>query len=154
MTQWTDMQTRALTRLPDPGATPEFYEGVVAKRGIAWVADTIVITLLTTLAGVLTLTVGFFLWPLFFLGIGALYRIATIAGGSATWGMRLMGIEFRGHDGGRFDIVQSVAHVGGYYASVATVVPWFLSIATISTTPRRQSLTDFVLGSAAINRPG
>ncbi|WP_299813184.1 RDD family protein [uncultured Jannaschia sp.] len=154
MTQWSDVSTRATSRLPNPVAAPEFYDGVAVKRGVAWIVDTIVITLLTILAGVLTLTIGFFLWPLFFLGIGFLYRIATIAGGSATWGMRLMGVELRGHDGERFDLAQSIAHVGGYYASVVTVVPWFLSIATIAATPRRQSLTDFVLGSAAINRPG
>ncbi len=29
------------------------------------------------------------------MGVGFLYRTATIAGGSATWGMRLMGIELR-----------------------------------------------------------
>ena len=154
MTQWTDLQTRSLTGLPDPIETPDFYDGVAMKRGIAWIVDTIVITLLTALAGVLTLTVGFFLWPLFFLGIGALYRVATIAGGSATWGMRLMGVELRGHDGNRFDTLQTIVHVGGYYASVVTVAPWFLSIATILMTPRKQSLTDFILGSAAINRPG
>ncbi len=145
--------TMPATALPDPARQPEFYSGVLVKRGLAWVVDLAVITLLTVLAGVLTLTVGFFLWPLFFVGIGLLYRIATLAAGSATLGMRLMGIELRGHDGDRLDPLQAALHVGGYYLSVAFFVPILVSIGAMFLTDRRQGLTDMLLGTAAINRP-
>ena len=142
------------TGLPCPEARPEFYDGVVAKRGLAWVVDTVLITLATLLAGILTLTVGLFLWPLFFTVIGATYRIATLTTRSATLGMRLVGIELRAPDGGRLDPMQATLHVGGYYASWIAVLPGLVSLGAMIATPRRQGLTDLVLGTAAINRPG
>lgn len=141
------------TALPDPFREPAFYDGVLVKRGIAWGLDLLLITLLTVLAGILTLTIGFFLWPIFFVGIGLIYRVGTLASGSATWGMRLMGIELRGHDGERFDVVQSALHVLGYYGSMTFVLPALASIGAMMVTDRRQGLTDLLLGSAAINRP-
>lgn len=143
------------TALPCPEAQPAFYDGVLAKRAIAWFSDTILITGMTLLAGIATLTVGLFLWPLFFLAIGAAYRISTLASGSATWGMRLMGIELRGPDGGRLDGAQAALHVAGYYASwTFAIVPGLASLVAMVVTGRRQGLTDLVLGTAAINRPG
>lgn len=139
--------------LPDPYREPEFYDGVLAKRGVAWAIDLALITAMTVLAGLLTLTVGFFLWPIFFVAIGLVYRVATLSGRSATWGMRLMGIELRGHDGARFETVQALLHVLGYYASVTFVLPALASIGTMMVTDRRQGLVDMLLGSAAINRP-
>ena len=143
------------TALPCPQERPEFYDGVLAKRALAWVVDTILITLMTLVAGVLTLTVAWFLWPLTFVALGGLYRVATVANGSATWGMRLMGIELRGPSGDRLDPMQAVLHVGGYYACVLTAfLPQLASIGAMFVTDRRQGLPDLVLGTAAINRPG
>ncbi|WP_179379655.1 RDD family protein [Jannaschia marina] len=152
MTHWID--TPRATALPDPIAEPQFYDGVLPKRAFAWVVDVAIITFLTVLAGIATLTLGFFLWPLFFVAIGALYRISTLANRSATWGMRLVGIELRDHDGERFDTTRSALHVAGYYVSMMFVLPMLASIAAMLVTDRRQSLTDLVLGTAAINRPG
>jgi uncharacterized RDD family membrane protein YckC len=140
--------------LPDPVHQPEFYEGVVTRRALAWIVDILVITAFTFLAGIVTLTAAFFLWPIAFLAIGALYRVGTLASRSATWGMRMMGIELRNHRGERFDGVESALHVGGYYASMSFVLPALASIGAMLVTERRQGLTDLVLGSAAINRPG
>ncbi len=147
------MHALATSRLPDPALEPAFYDGVLLKRSLAWAVDVAIVTVLSLLAGVVTLTVAWFLWPITFLAIGFLYRVATIARGSATWGMRLMGIELRGHDGARLDPVQGALHVGGYYASWAMVVPGFASLAAMVVTGRRQGLTDLLLGSTAINRP-
>lgn len=153
MTHWSDLTVRA-SGLPDPVERPEFYRGTLAKRALAWVVDIVLITLFTFVAGILTLSVAWFLWPVTFLVIGLLYRLATLASGSATWGMRLMGIELRDHSGARFDGMSAALHVGGYYASMSFVVPQLVSIGAMLVTPRRQGLTDLVLGSAAINRPG
>lgn len=153
MTQWSDLQLRQGSRLPDPHGAPEFYNGILAKRALAWVVDIVLIAAITFVAGILTLTIGFFLWPLFFLVIGATYRLVTLAGGSATWGMRLMGIELRGHDGERLDGLQSILHVIGYYVSFAFVLPALTSLGAMLLTDRRQGLTDMILGTAAINRP-
>ncbi|MEM7642358.1 MAG: RDD family protein [Pseudomonadota bacterium] len=140
--------------LPDPHYEAQFYAGVPLKRAIAWVLDVIAITALTFLAGILTLTLAWWLWPLAFLTIGLVYRIGTLASGSATPGMRLMGIELRGADGEPLDGVQAALHVVGYYATMAFFLPILATVATVLATQRRQSLTDLVLGTAAINRPG
>ena len=153
MTHWTDMTDRNDSRLPDPQTEPQFYDGILTKRTLAWIVDIAIITLLTIGAGIATLTIGFFLWPLFFIAIGATYRISTLANRSATWGMRMMGIELRNHQGDRFDVPQAVLHVGGYYVSMMVVLPILASIVAMLVTERRQSLTDLVLGTAAINRP-
>lgn len=149
----TDTGPHRQTALPDPVTEPQFYDGVLVKRSLAWVVDVVIITALTIVAGLATLTIGFFLWPIFFIVIGTLYRVSTLANRSATLGMRLMGIELRGHDGHRFDTAASVLHVLGYYGSMMFVLPMLASIVAMVVTDRRQSLTDLVLGSAAINRP-
>ncbi len=139
--------------LPDPELDPRFYDGVVAKRAFAWIVDVAIIAAITAGAALATLGIGLFFLPLIFLVTGLLYRIGTLAGGSSTWGMRLMGIELRGHDGQHFDGLQSALHVLGYYGSMAFVLPQIASVAAMLVTPRRQGLTDLVLGSAAINAP-
>ena len=149
MTAWTHD-----TALPCPMRSPEHYDGVVAKRGLAWVVDVAAITAMTLTAGLLTLGVGLFFWPILFLVVGGLYRVSTLAGRSATWGMRLMGIELRGHDGQRLDGAQAALHVAGYYASVMfMILPALASVVAMFVTDRRQGLTDLVLGTAAINSP-
>ncbi|MEM8824050.1 MAG: RDD family protein [Pseudomonadota bacterium] len=140
--------------LPDPHYDGQFYAGVIPKRAIAWLLDVVAITALTFLAGILTLTLAWWLWPLAYLTIGLIYRIGTLAGGSATPAMRLMGIELRGHDGQRLDGMQAALHVIGYYATMAFVLPMLATLISVFVTDRRQSLTDLVLGTAAINRPG
>lgn len=139
--------------LPDPFQQPEFYAGVLPKRAIAWIMDVILITVLSFIAGILTLSLAWFLWPITFVVIGFLYRTATLASGSATWGMRLMGIELRDIAGERFTGMTSLIHVVGYYASMAFVLPAVASIAAMFITDKRQSLVDLILGTAAINRP-
>ncbi|UWQ20280.1 RDD family protein [Jannaschia sp. W003] len=142
------------TALPSPHDQPEFYEGVVVKRGLAWVVDALIITLMSLLAGILTLGVGILMWPFVVLAVGGLYRVATLTSRSATLGMRLFGIELRDARGERLDGMTSVLHVGGYYASVSfMLLPALASVVAMLATERRQGLTDLVLGTAAINRP-
>ena len=144
----------AMSGLPDPHSAPAFYDGVVVKRGLAWLVDVVLITLFSFVAALLTIGVGFFFWPLLALVIGVFYRVATLSNRSATWGMRLFGIELRDHRGQRFDGMHAALHVAGYYASIMfMVLPALASAAAMLVTERKQGLTDLVLGSAAINSP-
>ena len=86
--------------LPDPASQPEFYQGVVLKRGLAWVFDAILIAILSALVLPFTAFTGIFFFPGLMLVMGFFYRWFTLAGGSSTWGMRLMSIELREADGG------------------------------------------------------
>src|SRR5690554_6668581 len=95
--------------LPDPDLQPEFYQWVPFKRGMAFLLDTVVIFLLAVVAALLTVGIGFFIFPALYLAIGLAYRTVSISRWSATPGMKLMAIEFRTAAGDRLD--QSLAFV-------------------------------------------
>ena len=138
--------------LPDPVYQAEFYADVALKRGLAWVVDAILITLITLLILPLTAFTGLFFLPLLFLTVSFVYRTFTLAGRSATWGMRLFAIEFRDHRGRPFDLPTAALHTLGYTVTFSTLLPQIVSAALMLTGPRGQGLTDLVLGSVAINR--
>ena len=138
--------------LPDPERHAEFYDGVPAKRLFAWVVDVVLITLLTVLALPLTAFTGLFYFPLLYFMVGILYRWVALTRFSATPGMRFAAIELRGADGERLDGGTALLHTGGYAASVAVFPAQLVSIALMLVTPRRQGLTDLVLGTAALRR--
>lgn len=138
--------------LPDPDAQPEFYTAVPTKRLLAWLVDSVLITLFCVLALILTLGIGFFFLPVLMLTVGFVYRSVTLARGSATWGMALMAMEMRRHDGARFDALTAILHTLGYSMSMAFVFPQVISVMLMLLSARAQGLTDFVLGTAAVNR--
>ncbi|MEQ6247863.1 RDD family protein [Sulfitobacter sp. HNIBRBA3233] len=137
---------------PDPEQHPDFYDGVPLKRLLAWVVDVIVTALLTAIAVLLTALTGLFILPVLYLLLGFAYRMVTLARGSATWGMWLMGIELRTHDDRRFDVAHAGLHTLGYSLSVAMPLAQLASIVMMLSTERRQGLTDLVMGTVALNR--
>lgn len=141
-----------MTQLPDPDRQPHFYENVPAKRLFAWVVDSALIFAACSLIVVLTAFVGLLIWPFLYLAIGFLYRTATLASGSATWGMALAGIEFRSASGARLDGGQALWHTAGYTFSMALPVLQVISIALMLTSRRGQGLTDHAMGTVALNR--
>ncbi len=138
--------------LPDPDYQAEFYTDVPAKRLIAWVLDTLLISLIVGVAVMLGFLLPLFFLPFLYFCVSFTYRWLTIAGGSATPGMRFIAIELRNRDGRKLDGGQAFLHTAGYAFSVVTVPLQLISIIMMLLTPRRQGLTDTVLGTAAINR--
>jgi uncharacterized RDD family membrane protein YckC len=143
--------------LPDPERDRQFYEGVPGRRLVAWFVDFAVILLIgvpiATVFGLVTFGFGFALFPVVLTAVGFLYRTATIASGSSTWGMRFTGIELRRSDGTRFDLLTALAHVTIYTVCFTSVVLQLISCAAIAGTRFRQGLPDLILGTTAINRP-
>ena len=139
-------------QLADPITQPQFYRDVAAKRFLAWVIDTIIIILVSLLIVPFTAFVAAF----FFLGlmavVGFMYRVITLATGSATWGMRIMAIEIRDPHGAQLDLGQAFLHTAGYTVSWAITPLQLISMVLMATSNRGQGLTDVVLGTAAINR--
>ena len=119
------MTMQDIWHLPDPESQPEFYADVPAKRLVAFVVDTLVILALSLLVVPFTAFTGLFFFPVLMAVIGFAYRVVTLAQGSATWGMRLVAIEFRARDGGRFDLGLAFAHTLGLTVSFA--LPLLLS---------------------------
>lgn len=139
--------------LPDPERQAEFYEGVAFKRGLAWLADTILIALITAIIVPFTAFTALFFLPFLFLFISFTYRVLTLANGSATPGMRLMNITFLTRYGERFDFATAFLHTLGYTLSIGTLLVQIVSVFLMFTSSRGQGLTDHVLGTVAINRP-
>lgn len=95
---------------------------------------------------------GLFFLPFLFLALGLVYRTATIAHRSATWGMRLFALEFRTAMGQRLDTAMAFWHSMGFTFSCAVPLVQLTSILLMLTGARRQGLTDLALGTVAINR--
>ncbi|WP_370230831.1 RDD family protein [Cognatishimia sp.] len=138
--------------LPDPETQPAFYADVPPKRFLAWIIDTVLIAILCALVLPFTAFTGIFFFPFLMLVVGFIYRVLTLAGGSATWGMRLVGLEFRAQTGERFDLGAAILHTLGYSISWAVPLLQFVSIILMLVSRRKQGLTDHFMGSVAINR--
>ena len=138
--------------LPDPVTQPEFYSDVPAKRLLAWVVDTVLIVLICLLIVPFTAFTGLFFFPFLLLVVGFAYRVVTIARGSATWGMRLVSLEFRKLDGQRFDLSMALLHTLGLTISFGFPILQVISIVLMLTTERGQGLSDHVLCTVALNR--
>jgi uncharacterized RDD family membrane protein YckC len=139
--------------LPDPATKPQFYEGILIKRALAWVVDIVLIALLCILILPFTAFLGLFIFPVMMLVVGFVYRWFTIAGKSSTWGMRMMGIELRDADGLRLQSGTALAHTFGYTVSVAIAPLQLVSILLMVVSNRKQGLIDHILGTTALNRP-
>ena len=143
--------TRAL---PDPARHAAFYEGVASKRAFAWVIDSIITGFAAVMILPFTAFVAILIFPLLFGTVNLAYRSVTLANFSATPGMWLLGIEFRQSDGRRFDAPTAILHTLGTMFTWTTVLPQIGSAALMAMSPRGQGLTDLVLGTVVIRRPG
>ena len=140
------------SHLPDPVLQSEFYADVPMKRLVAWLADTVLIAVICLLILPFTAFTGLFFFPLLMLVVGFAYRVVTIANRSATWGMRLMAIEFRAGTGERFGLGLATLHTLGTSVSFAMPLLQVVSVVMMLTTARKQGLTDMLLGTVALNR--
>lgn len=150
------MQTEFAT--PHPDRHPEFYEGVLAKRLIAFGIDLVVTAAIAAALMVPVALVGIvlifplLLLPVIWVATGFVYRWFTLASGSATWGMRLMALELRDRDGGRLDSGTALLHTAGTYASFGLPPVQLISVLAMILSPRGQGITDMVLGTTMLNR--
>ncbi len=144
--------SRRTSGLPDPEYHAEFYADVPSKRFLAWIIDVILISMITALLTLLGVLIPLLFLPFLFAAVSFLYRWSTIAGRSATPGMRFMAIELRDRDGQPLDGGTAFLHTAGYAISVMTFPLQLISIVMMLMTARRQGLTDTILGTAAVNR--
>ncbi len=141
-----------MTHLPDPDRQPEFYQSVAIKRFFAWLFDIAFVSLLCTVAILLTFGMGLLVLALIYAVVSFVYRVVTIANGSATLGMRFMGIELRDAFGERMDAGKAVAHTAGYFVSMAFPILQIISVIMMLTSARNQGLSDEFLGTVMLNQ--
>lgn len=137
---------------PDPEIQPQFYASVPSKRLVAWIFDMILIFVICLIILPFTAFTGLLFFPFLMLVAGFLYRVATLAGGSATWGMRLMSLEIRQGDDRPLDGPTAFLHTLGYSVSLAIPILQLISVVLMLTSARKQGLTDMVLGTVALNK--
>lgn len=144
----------------DPVRNPELFEGVLARRVVAFVIDFIIISIPVVLAamfifafGIVTLGLGFALYWLLPPGavIWALIYFGATLGGprSATIGMRVMDLEMRTWYGAPAYFVLGAVHAIVFWISISALTPFILLVAFFN--ERRRLLHDILLGTVIIN---
>jgi uncharacterized RDD family membrane protein YckC len=138
--------------LPHPDTHPEFYDSVAPKRLIAWIIDLALIVVIGAILTPLTAFTALFFFPLFVAIVGFVYRVVTLASGSATLGMRMMAIELRQNDGSKLEFISAFLHTVGLYISFAIPIIQIVSCVLMETQKSGKGVTDLVLGTAMINK--
>lgn len=145
----------------DPVRNPELFEGVLARRILAFAIDALLIFAPVALAFVcvvLFVLVTFGLaWPLLWLIYPGtviwilIYYGATLGSpASATLGMRALGLEMRTWYGAPCYFVLGAVHAIAFYVSVSALTPLVLLVGLFNA--RRRLLHDILLGTVVINR--
>jgi uncharacterized RDD family membrane protein YckC len=146
----------------DPAVSPELFEGVLARRFIAFLIDVTIIAIPVMFAavfififGVVTLGIG---WVLYWLlspaaVIWAICYYGYTFGGpaSATIGMRVMDLEMRTWYGAPAYFVLGAVHAVVYWVTVSFFTPLILLVAFFN--HRRRLLHDMLVGTIVINNP-
>ena len=144
----------------DPAANPELFEGVLARRIVAFFIDLFVMAIPVVFAaififavGIVTLGFGFFLyallppavvvWALFY------YGLTFGSPSSATIGMRVMDLEMRTWYGAPSYFVLGAVHAIVFWLTVSILTPFILLVAFFN--DRRRLLHDMLVGTIVIN---
>ena len=146
----------------DPARTPELFEGVLARRTVAFLIDFMIIVvpvlfavLFISAMGIVTFGLGFFflvlvppaavIWAL------AYYGLCFGSPASATIGMRAMDLEMRTWYGSPSYFVLGAVHAVVFWITVSALTPFILVVGLLN--DRRRLLHDMLLGTVVINSP-
>ncbi len=146
----------------DPAANPELFEGVLARRVLAFAIDVIIIAIPLILAwififvfGLVTFGLG---WVLFWMlspasVIWALvyYGMTLGSPASASIGMRAMELQMRTWYGAPAYFVLGAVHAIVFWVSVSVLTPLVLLVGFFN--GRRRLLHDILVGTVIINNP-
>jgi uncharacterized RDD family membrane protein YckC len=144
----------------DPAVHPELFEGVLARRVVAFLIDVVVVALPVLLAaififvfGIVTFGLG---WLLYWMLPPATAIWAVIYYGwtlgspaSATLGMRAVDLEMRTWYGAPCYFLLGAVHAIVYWISVSALTPFILLVALFNS--RHRLLHDLLLGTVVIN---
>ena len=144
----------------DPANHPELFEGVLARRLIAFFIDLVVIAIpvvfvamLIFAFGVVTLGFGWalywFLSPATIVWVICYFGLTLGSARSASIGMRVMDIEMRTWYGAPAYFVLGAIHAIAFWFSVSFFTPFVLLVCFFN--HRRRLLHDIVLGTIIIN---
>ncbi|MFB9951125.1 RDD family protein [Rhizobium puerariae] len=132
------------------------YSGVLSRRVFAFIIDYLIVLLLCIPAavvvfflGIITLGLGFALYPALFVIVALLYFGLTLGGPSqASPGMRAMGIAMARLDGRRMDFLTAVAHTVIFWIINSVLTPLILLVGLF--TERSRLVHDLLLGTVIV----
>jgi uncharacterized RDD family membrane protein YckC len=144
----------------DPVTQPELFEGVLARRVIAFLIDLTIIgfpvlvaSLFIFLFGIVTFGLGWLLFwllsPATVIWALAYYGLTLGSLASATIGMRMVGIQMRTWYGAPVYALLGMVHAILYWIHVSTLTPLILLVGFFN--ERRRLLHDFLAGTVVIN---
>ncbi len=146
----------------DPDVNPELFDGVLARRVIAFIIDFVLIAVPVLLAsmfifvfGIVTLGLGFALYyllpPASVIWALCYFGLTLGSASSATIGMRVVDLQMRTWYGAPAYFVLGAMHAVFFWMSITFFTPFVLLVAFFD--PRRRLLHDILLGTVVINRP-
>jgi len=144
----------------DAAANPELFEGVLARRIVAFIIDIVIIAVPLIAAsafifvvGLVTFGLGWLLFwllsPVSVIWALAYYGLTLGSPASATIGMRAMEIEMRTWYGAPAYFVLGAVHAVVFWISVSVLTPFILLVGFFNA--RRRLLHDIVVGTVLIN---
>jgi len=144
----------------NPDKNPEFFEGVLPRRIVAFLIDAVLIvgpiillSLFIFIFGLITFGLGWLLFwmlsPLFV--VWAVIYVGVTLGSphSATIGMRMLDLELRTWYGGKMYFLLGAVHAIFFWISVSFLTPLILVIALVN--PQHKLLHDFLTGTVMVN---
>src|SRR6266516_1584765 len=127
----------------DPATSPELFEGVLARRVLAFFIDVFLIAIPVVFAGLFI-----FVFGLVTFGLGwALYWLLSPA--AATIGMRVMDLEMRTWYGAPLYFLLGAVHAIVFWITVSALTPLILLVGLFN--DRRRLLHDMLVGTVVIN---
>jgi len=144
----------------DPVVSPELFEGVLARRCIAFLVDVTIITIPVLFAALFILILGFvtlglgwvlyaLLWPATVIWAIVYYGLTFGSAASATIGMRVMDLEMRTWYGAPAYFVLGAVHAVVYWLTVSFLTPFILLVGFFN--GRKRLLHDILVGTVVIN---
>jgi uncharacterized RDD family membrane protein YckC len=144
----------------DPATNPELFEGVLARRVLAFFIDVSLIAIPVVFAGLFIFVFGLVTfglgWALYWLlspaaVIWALVYYGTTFGSpaSATIGMRVMDLEMRTWYGAPMYFLLGAVHAIVFWITVSALTPLILLVGLFN--ERRRLLHDMLVGTVVIN---
>lgn len=144
----------------DPATNPELFEGVPARRFVAFIIDLVIISIpivflaiFIFMIGVATLGLGFFLYglmPVITTVWALVYYGATFGSPrSATIGMRVMDLEMRTWYGAPAYFILGAVHAVVFWVSISVFTPLIVLVCFFN--DRRRLLHDMIVGTVVIN---
>lgn len=132
------------------------FDGVLTRRVLAFVVDYLLIAVLLVPAwvilfffSILTLGLGFMLYPVSFFIVAGLYFALTLSSErQATPGMQVMDLTMERDDGRPIDFSIAVVHVIAFWVINSLLTP-FLLLAGLFTS-RKRLIHDMLLGTCVM----